>query len=108
MVGWNIVISDFVVVASWRGRGGDAEDGTILHLSESTAVDLDLAIKPLWGEMKSDVVIVDVVKLVKLAACNMEQVRVVSRLGDKVSAFTMDENENVRHSDGASGLALGM
>lgn len=104
--GQNTVTSNLEVVAwllsSTRGSRGDAKNLTVLYLGEGLAVELDLAAEPHWGNVESDVVIVEVVELRKLDARNVEQPLVIGRLGDEVAALTVDENDDARHDQQCS------
>lgn len=104
--GQNTVTSNLEVLAwllsSTRGSRGDAKNLTVMYLCEGLAIELNLTAEPLWGDVESDVVIVEVVELRKLDARNVEQALVICRLGDEMSALTVDENDDARHGQQCS------
>lgn len=60
--------------------GGNAKNRTIVYFRESTIVNLDFSIVPLWCEMEGNVVVGESIELAKLGTCNGNQSCVVGRL----------------------------
>lgn len=109
-----IIFLPDVAVTRWsrsRGSCGDAKDRAIVHLCENVAVQLDLRVEPLWGKVESDAVVFNFVEITKLGTYDVDKSCIVGRLGDKVSALTVDENDDARHgrqrfNDGAGCLVV--